>query len=96
MNRALKCASYLVGLMVLSACATVETPQQAQGMASAQDPTRIQLDQAVHFDTPDGTDVVVGPGAYRVEQATGSQLRLIPAGDAAAHLPRRGGRAIGA
>jgi hypothetical protein len=80
MNCRFKCASCLVGL-VLSACSTVETPQPAQGAASAQDPTAIQINQPLHFSAPDGSDVVVGTGTYRLEQRSGSQLWLIPTGD---------------
>jgi len=78
MNRAFKSVFCLVTVTFLSACSTVETPRQAQGMASAQDPTRIQINQPLHFSAPDGSDVMVQAGTYRVEQATGSQIRLIP------------------
>lgn len=82
MNRTSTCLFCLVSLMFLSACSTVETPQQAQeGDASAQDPTRIQLMQPLHFSAPDGSDVVVGSGMYRLEQTASSQLRLSPTGD---------------
>ena len=80
MNRAFNYAFCLVGTMVLSACSTVESPQLAQGMA--QDSTRIELTQALHFSSPDGGDVVVPAGAYRLEQAGGSQMRFVPTGDA--------------
>lgn len=82
MNRAFKSVSCLVTVMFLSACSTIETPQHAQeGDASAQDPTRIQFTQPLHFSAPEGSDVVVQAGTYRVEQATGSQIRLVPSGD---------------
>ena len=55
--------------MMLSACATVEPPQ-------------IQLDRSVYFVAPDGTGIEIERGAYRVEQAAESQIRLIPAGNA--------------
>ncbi len=41
------------------------------------DPTTITLERPVHFLTPDGSDVVVGPGTYEVE-ATQEWIRLIP------------------
>lgn len=81
MSRRFKGVCCVASLMLISACSTTDTSQQAHGTA-AQDATKIQFDRAVHFTTPDGNDVVVGPGAYRVEQATGSQIRLVPAGDA--------------
>src|SRR5262245_54459514 len=59
----------LVMLFVISACATG-------------DPTRIQLDRSVHFVTADGKDVEVPSGTYRVEQAAGAQIRLVPGGNA--------------
>jgi hypothetical protein len=72
---------WIVGVMVLSACSTIETPQQAQeGDASVQDPTRIEFTQPLHFAGSDESDVVVPAGSYRVEQAPGSQIRLIPTG----------------
>jgi hypothetical protein len=38
-------------------------------------PPMIMLDSAIHFMSPEGQDMVVNPGTYRVEQQ-GSQLRL--------------------
>ena len=71
-----------VAITLLPACTTADKPQQAQEMESSQNRQQIQLDRSVRFATPDGKDVVVEPGAYKVEQATGSQIRLVPAGDA--------------
>ena len=82
MKHSLRHLVWVIAVMVLSACSAIETPQQAQeGMASAQDPTRIEFTQPLHFAGSDGSDVVVPAGSYRVEQATGSQIRLIPTGD---------------
>lgn len=81
MNRALKCLICLGTVMFLSACSTVDQPQSVQGVASDRDPTRIQLSKPLHFSTPDGSDVMVQAGTYRVEQAAGSQIRLIPTGE---------------
>jgi hypothetical protein len=68
--------------MLLPACTAVDKPQQAQETESGQNRQQIQLDRSVRFATPDGKDVVVEPGAYKVEESTGSQIRLVPAGDA--------------
>jgi hypothetical protein len=38
----------------------------------------ITLEKTVHFTAPDGSDVQVPAGAYRVEQAGDKQLRLLP------------------
>lgn len=38
----------------------------------------LTLDTAIHFATPDGAPVLALPDEYRVEQATGMQLRLTP------------------
>ena len=40
----------------------------------------ISLDQAVHFTTPDGSDVHLSADSYGVEQAGDSSLRLFPSG----------------
>ena len=75
-------ATFLVSAMVLSACSTAGTPP-AKNQTSAKDPSQIKLNQAVHFFAPDGSAVVVQPGAYRVESAGDSQLRLVSStGDA--------------
>lgn len=39
--------------------------------------TTIVLDRAVHFTAPDGSDLTVAAGTYRVEQAMSDQIRLI-------------------
>jgi len=83
---AFTCAFCLVALIVLSACTSLETPQQTQGMVATQDPTRIELNQPLHFSAPDGSDVVVQRGAYRVEQATSTQIRIVSTGDASSTL----------
>lgn len=72
----MRIAGLLVSAILLSACSTADTSQHAQGKVSAQDPTHIQLKQPLHFAAPDGNDVVVQTGTYRVEQAADAQLRL--------------------
>lgn len=61
----------MLGLMVgviAAACVTVkETPS----------PPTVLLDRTVYFTGPDGGDAVAVPGAYRVEAAEESRLRLI-------------------
>ena len=64
-------------MLLLSACSTVETSPQAPKKATAHDPTQIQIDQPLHFADPEGSDAVVQPGTYRVEQGSDSQLRLV-------------------
>jgi len=73
----------LVSIMLLSACSMVETSPQVQKNAPAQDPSQIQISQAIHFSDPDGSDVLVQGGTYRVEQAADSHLRLVPPAAAA-------------
>jgi len=69
-------------MLLLSACSTAGTPP-GKNQTSAKDPSQIQLNQAVNFFAPDGSAVVVQPGAYRVESAGDSQLRLVSStGDA--------------
>ena len=41
----------------------------------------IVLSRALHFSSPDGTSVTLGPGKYFIEQAGPSELRLTPEGD---------------
>lgn len=77
MNRRITGILFVVSVMLASACGTVETPQQAHQKASTQDPSQIHVNRPLHFTDPDGNDVVVQPGMYRVEQAADSQLRLI-------------------
>lgn len=45
--------------------------------------TKVELPAVIHFLTPAGDDVEVGPGAYQVESAE-TWLKLIPAGEGAA------------
>ena len=65
-------------MLVLSACSTVGTTE-ADRKTSAKDPSKIELNQPVHFSTADGNDVLVQAGTYEVKQHSGSQLRLVPA-----------------
>ncbi len=76
MSRTLKYASYLIGLMLFSGCSTFETPLQEKSAAPAQEATQIQLNQPLHFSSPDSADVVLQPGTYRVEPVADSKLRL--------------------
>jgi hypothetical protein len=69
-------AGLLVSAMLLTACSTDNTAGHVKEKPAAQDPAQIQLKQALHFATPDGSDVIVQTGAYRVEQAGDAQLRL--------------------
>jgi hypothetical protein len=63
-------------MLVLSACSTVGTTE-ADRKTSAKDPSKIELNQPVHFSTADGNDVVVQAGTYQVQQAPNSQLQLV-------------------
>jgi len=83
MNLRITGICFVVTVTLASACGTVETPQQAHQQASTQDPSQIQVSQPLHFTDLDGGDVVVQPGAYRVEQAPDSRLRLISSAAAA-------------
>jgi len=40
--------------------------------------TEVTLNRALHFQSPDGTDVVAEPGQYRVEAVEEAHLRLVP------------------
>src|SRR6476619_3540668 len=62
--------------MLLSACSTVDT-SQANKKISAQDATQVEIAQPLHFSGPDGSDVVVQTGTYRVQQGSNSELRLV-------------------
>ncbi len=44
---------------------------------AAPDSLAISIEQPGHFTAPDGTDVLVASGTYRVEQSAATQLRLI-------------------
>jgi len=46
------------------------------GWATQESPA-VQLDKASHFTAPDGTDVLVPAGTYRVERSAETQLRLL-------------------
>lgn len=47
-----------------------------RGWATPESPA-VLLDKASHFTAPDGTDVLVAAGTYRVEQSAETQLRLV-------------------
>lgn len=80
MKRLFTCALSVASLMFAGACSTPSSSQQAK--AVAHEPTQVQIDQTLHFSSPDGTDVTVQPGKYRVEQASDSRLRLVSKADA--------------
>lgn len=67
----------LLAAVLLSACSTINT-SQADKNTSIQDTTRVEIAQSLHFPGPDGSDVVVQQGTYQVQQASESELRLIP------------------
>jgi hypothetical protein len=71
-------AGLLVSAMLLTACSTDNTAGHVKDKPAAQDPAQIQLKQALHFATPNGSDFAVQPGMYRIEQASDAQLRLNP------------------
>ena len=55
-------------LTLASGCATVKEPPPVPA---------ITLSQAIHFITPDGSDVLVSPGTYEVKPGNGAQLDLM-------------------
>jgi hypothetical protein len=64
-------------LALASACATAQPPPSAPA---------ITLSKAIHFLTPDGSDIVVSPGTYEVKSGSGPQLELTAdAGQASRH-----------
>jgi hypothetical protein len=69
-------AGLLFSAMLLTACSTDDTSKRVKEKPSTQDPARIQFKQVLHFATPNGSDLAVQPGIYRVEQAADTQLRL--------------------
>lgn len=68
----------LVSAITLTACSTDNTVGHVKENPPAQDPAQIQLKQVLHFATPNGTDLAVQPGMYRIEQASEAQIRLNP------------------
>jgi hypothetical protein len=44
-------------------------------------PPNVVLSRALHFSSPDGTTITLGPGKYFIEQAGPSEMRVIPEGD---------------
>ena len=83
MNHTCGRGSWLISFMSLvtfSACTTGAPVNSATEVVSANDPTRIQLTQPLHFTAPDDTDVLVPAGNYRIESAADRQLRFALAG----------------
>ena len=62
-------ASLFIGLVISLLSTTM-------GWAEPEPPV-VLFEQPSHFTTPDGTDVLVAPGTYRVEQSAETQLRLV-------------------
>lgn len=75
-KRMMRIAGLLVSVMLMSACSTADTSEHVKEKPATQDPAQIQLKQVLHFAAPDGTDIAVQPGIYRVEQAADARLRL--------------------
>jgi hypothetical protein len=69
--------------MLFAACSTADMSQHAKEKPTAQQPAQIRLKQILHFASPDGSDVVVQTGTYRVEKAVDAQIRLISSAGAA-------------
>ena len=63
-------ASLFISLITVSLLSTT------MGWAAPDSPA-VLLDTASHFTAPDGTDVLVAPGTYRIEQSAETQLRLV-------------------
>ncbi|BCA53217.1 hypothetical protein W02_03570 [Nitrospira sp. KM1] len=78
MNPMLKAAAGAVSAILISACSSVDTPRTDKN-TSAQDSTKIVIDQPLYFSGPDGRDVVVQSGTYQLQQASDSELRLVSA-----------------
>ena len=62
-------ASLFIGLVVSFLSTTM-------GWAAPEPPV-VLLEQPSHFTAPDGADVLLAPGTYRVEQSAETQLRLV-------------------
>jgi len=62
-----------IACLLFGACTTVSGPPNPPP-----NPSRISLDKSVHFAAPDGSDVVVPPGAYQVDHNQETTLRLVP------------------
>ena len=69
--------TFLTGTLLISLFVTGALWTRVWAQES-EDPTAIILEKPVHFLTPDGSDVLVQPGTYRVESADNG-LQLIPA-----------------
>jgi hypothetical protein len=44
-------------------------------------PPNVVLSRALHFSSPDGTPITLGPGKYLIEQAGPSEMLILPEGD---------------
>lgn len=78
---------------VMSSCAmqeptpTIPTPEAANITETAPPSeyrgaaTGIQLEKAIHFSAPEGSDLVAAPGRYQLEPTVDAQLRLVPEGE---------------
>src|SRR5215831_4786842 len=66
--------------VLVSACSSMGSSPALSTHQTTQEPfptTFVQVMQPVHFQAPDGADVLTPAGAYRVELAGDEQLRLI-------------------
>src|SRR5207244_3457686 len=68
MNRRTHIMATLLLSVFAGACATV---------TQAPNTPTISLDRAIHFTAPNGNDIELSSGIYRVEQTVESQLRLL-------------------
>lgn len=74
--------AFATGLcLLIGACATQESPKPSATASDISSAAAIQLDKAVHFSAPDGSDAVAPPGTYRVDQTEETKLKLVPAGE---------------
>ncbi|TKB71474.1 MAG: hypothetical protein E8D45_11910, partial [Nitrospira sp.] len=63
-------------------CATEAPVLESALTTDDSKPTTVQLDQAVHFSTPEGASAVVPAGSYEVKTVGAAALQLAPSGGA--------------
>ena len=66
----------LMFLTVTSGCATSESLIEGTTVMAPSSPL-VELAKPLHFTRPDGSDIIIGPGTFEVQQADESQLRLL-------------------
>ncbi|TKB77943.1 MAG: hypothetical protein E8D45_05155 [Nitrospira sp.] len=79
--RFLRKAQWTVGALLLLLQWSCSTPSSVIPPATQSTegvPTSVILQEAVHFTSPDGQDVVAEPGSYRIEPTVEANLRLVP------------------